>query len=188
MPDILPLELASTDAFGLGASALLIDIRQEEEIVSGSPAGATHIPRDYLEIELERRQIAQDTRILLLCQGGMRSLYAARALRAFGYPAVQSVSGGMQAWRQAGLAEYRPAVLATPAKLRFARHTSLPEFGMAGQIALGRARVTVVGAGGAGGGAGGQGGLGGGIGGDGEGGGGGILNVKMAQTPGAVEM
>jgi molybdopterin/thiamine biosynthesis adenylyltransferase len=62
---------------------------------------------------------------------------------------VASVLGGFRRWQAEGL-PVAGAALDADAAERYSRHLLLPEFGAAGQIKLGRARVAMIGAGGLG--------------------------------------
>jgi molybdopterin/thiamine biosynthesis adenylyltransferase/rhodanese-related sulfurtransferase len=130
--------------------AAFIDIRRIEEVANRSPRSAFNIPRDMLEVELTRQSMPKQRQILLLCQSGVRSRYAAQALRHFGWENAWSVAGGFLAWD----AEQKPVsdvpYLDTESRKRFARHLSLAEVGVLGQAKLAQARIAIVGAGGLG--------------------------------------
>jgi molybdopterin/thiamine biosynthesis adenylyltransferase/rhodanese-related sulfurtransferase len=134
----------------LAEGALLIDIRRPDEVRDLTAENAQVTPRDMLEIELERDGVAGDQTILLMCQSGLRSRYAAKALRHLGWPNAYSVTGGFSQW----LGDKRPlktvAFLDDASRKRYARHLSLPEIGIEGQAKLKKARVAMIGAGGLG--------------------------------------
>jgi len=130
--------------------ALLIDGRRMEEVADLSAEGARIIPRDMLEIELSREGLASDTKVLLLCQSGARSVYAAKAMRALGWADTYSVEGGFNRWRQGNYPLKAVPNLSPSDRERYARHLSLPELGSDGQARLSNARVAMIGAGGLG--------------------------------------
>ena len=61
---------------GLELGALLIDVREPDEVSQGSPAQARRIVRGFLELRVEDAAPDPDTELLLLCAGGVRSLFA----------------------------------------------------------------------------------------------------------------
>ena len=133
--------------------ALLLDVREAEEIAHGGPEGAYSVGRGFLEPRVADLCARSDQQLVLICGGGQRSLIAADTLQRMGYTNVASVAGGFSAWRQAGLPEADAAVageLDGDARERYARHLSLPEIGVTGQTRLLQSRVLVVGAGGLG--------------------------------------
>ena len=134
----------------MGEGALLVDIREASEIADGSPKGALHVVRGFLEMRIAQLAGERDTPLFILCGSGARSLLAADSLQALGYAKVASVRGGFQAWRQRGLAFEVPVQLSENDRRRYARHLSIPEVGEAGQLKLKAAKVLLVGAGGLG--------------------------------------
>lgn len=130
--------------------ALLIDVRESTEVAQGSPRGALRLGRDYLELRIEDHAPAGDETLLLLCAGGVRSLFAAEGLRQLGYGDVRSVDGGFNAWKGAGLPFEQPRTLGDAERERYARHLLMPEVGEAGQLRLAESKVLLVGAGGLG--------------------------------------
>lgn len=133
----------------LRAGARLIDIREEDEVLGGMPAGALRVARGRLEMELARLAAADD-RVLLLCASGVRSLLAAHALQAMGFRNVASVRGGHESWVRHGLPVTAPRLLGAEQKQRYARHVRIPEVGEHGQLKLLDSRVLLIGAGGLG--------------------------------------
>lgn len=84
----------------LDHGAQLIDVRESNEWKSGHVPGAKHIPLGSLEGRL--KTIAQEKPVMVICQSGMRSAQAAKILASKGFD-VSNVSGGMVAWKRAGL-------------------------------------------------------------------------------------
>jgi molybdopterin/thiamine biosynthesis adenylyltransferase/rhodanese-related sulfurtransferase len=143
-------EVTATEALArqLGG-ALLVDVREDNERASGTPAGALGLSRGFLELRIEQAEPDRQREILTLCGSGQRSLLAAEALQRMGYRRVSSVAGGMGAWKAAGL-PVTAGTLDTDAAERYARQVLLPQVGEAGQAKLASARVVVIGAGGLG--------------------------------------
>ena len=80
----------------------LIDVREDNEFAKDHAKGATHLGRGILERDIETVIPNKQAEIVLYCGGGYRSALAAESLRQMGYTNVQSMDGGMRAWREAG--------------------------------------------------------------------------------------
>ncbi len=129
--------------------ALLLDIRESVERLSGYPRGSVHAPMS-LGFAAWVERIPRDRQVLLLCAAGVRSLHAALAFRQAGFERAESVAGGIYAWQALQLpivvdGEDEPAL-----GERYARHLRLAEVGIEGQRKLLASRVLMVGAGGLG--------------------------------------
>lgn len=146
VPEITPAEAAELQAQGV----TLIDVREPDEVAAGSPPGAARIVRGFLELRVEQVAPDPERTVLVLCAGGVRSLFAAEGLRQMGYADARSVVGGFNRWKQDGLPVELPPSLDADDRERYHRHLLLPEVGEAGQLELAGARVLVVGAGGLG--------------------------------------
>lgn len=82
-------------------SPLVIDVRGRSEWNDGHLKGATHI---YLgELEERARSLDKTTPIVLHCRTTTRSSIGASLLLGRGFGDVSCMTGGMDAWRQAGL-------------------------------------------------------------------------------------
>jgi len=130
--------------------ALLVDVREQDEVDQGMVPEALHIPRGYLELQIEEKAPGRDRPIAIYCAGGTRSAFAAKALQDLGYTDVTSVSGGFTAWKNANLPWGVPRSLSPDQRRRYSRHLLIPEVGEAGQQKLLDAKVLLVGAGGLG--------------------------------------
>ncbi|GLQ94917.1 molybdopterin-synthase adenylyltransferase MoeB [Dyella acidisoli] len=145
VPELSPAEALRKQAQG----ALLIDVREDNERATGSPAGALALSRGFLELRIESQEPSREREILTLCGSGVRSLFAAEALQRMGYRNVASVSGGFERWKTEGL-PISSAQLDTDSVERYARQLRLPQVGEAGQLKLTQASVVLLGAGGLG--------------------------------------
>ena len=144
--EITVQEAAAEQARG----ALLIDVREPEEVRAARPAGSLALSKGFLELRIEAAVPDKQRAVRLICAGGSRSVFAAKALLELGYRDVRSVAGGFGAWKAAGLPLAPPDPLSERARERYARHLTMPEVGEAGQRRLLAARVAVIGAGGLG--------------------------------------
>jgi molybdopterin/thiamine biosynthesis adenylyltransferase/rhodanese-related sulfurtransferase len=130
--------------------AVLVDIREQDEVDQGMVPGAIHIPRGFLEMRIEEAVRDRGAPIILYCAGGVRSIFGAEALQELGYSDVASMSGGFVGWKSAGLPWGVPQSLTPDQRRRYSRHLLIPEVGEEGQQKLLNARVLLVGAGGLG--------------------------------------
>ena len=130
--------------------AVLVDVREPDEVAGGSPLGALRLVRGFLELRIEAAVPDLDTSLLVMCARGVRSLFAAEGLVRLGYRNVHSVSLGFNGWKNAGLPIEIPQMLDGTARERYGRHLLIPEIGEAGQLELLRSKVLVIGAGGLG--------------------------------------
>ncbi len=132
--------------------AVFIDVREAHERASGMAEGARGIAKAELEAAPESFLPDKDSKILLICQSGRRSLDCAEKLKTLGYMEVVSVVGGTTQWIADGFPIEIPEIDADARDFdeRYSRHLRLPEVGLEGQRKLEAARVLVVGAGGLG--------------------------------------
>ena len=133
-----------------GVKPLVVDIRERDEFEQGHVPGAVFIPRGFLELRIEQYAFERETPIVLYCAGGVRSALAARNVKEMGYEHVESLIGGFGGWKSAGLPVKVPKMLTGDQKIRYSRHTLLPDVGEEGQLELLAARVLLIGAGGLG--------------------------------------
>lgn len=91
---------------------LLIDVRESDEFAAGHIPGAIHIPRGMLEFKLSNAPelSARDLKLVLYCKTSGRSALAAASLQQMGYLNVQSISGGFDAWSEAGKPVVTPSL------------------------------------------------------------------------------
>jgi molybdopterin/thiamine biosynthesis adenylyltransferase/rhodanese-related sulfurtransferase len=132
--------------------ALLVDVRETHERASGQAEGSLGIAKADLEADPIRHLPDRETAIVLICQGGTRSMQSAKALADAGYTYLASVAGGTTRWIAERLPVVRPELDADRLDFneRYSRHLLLPEVGEAGQLKLQASRVLVIGAGGLG--------------------------------------
>jgi molybdopterin/thiamine biosynthesis adenylyltransferase/rhodanese-related sulfurtransferase len=130
--------------------AVLLDVREADEYAQGAIPGAIHIPRGYVELQIEGRVPDKSRPIVVYCAGGTRSALAAKALGDLGYTDVVSMAGGFNQWKDEGRPWSAPRTLDADQRNRYQRHLLLPEVGEAGQQKLLESRVLLLGAGGLG--------------------------------------
>ena len=77
---------------------VLLDVRDEEEYITGHAAGAILLPLGELD-DVRAAEVIPDltTPVLVYCRSGARSYEAAQRLRALGYRRVYDI-GSMVGW------------------------------------------------------------------------------------------
>lgn len=92
----------------LAAGAVVVDLRESEEMAGGRIPGAVHVPRGMLEFRADPTSPYHDAaldpsaRVILHCAAGGRSALAAATLQDMGYENVAHLDGGFGAWQGAG--------------------------------------------------------------------------------------
>jgi molybdopterin/thiamine biosynthesis adenylyltransferase/rhodanese-related sulfurtransferase len=146
IPEVTPSEAVKLQHSG----AALIDVRDTDEVVQGSPVGALRLGRSFLELRVEDSVSDLNRPVVVMCAGGVRSLFAAETLKRMGYRDVRSVAGGFSRWKNEGLPFELPATLDAEARERYSRHLLMPDVGEKGQLRLLESKVLLIGAGGLG--------------------------------------
>ena len=97
-PEVSPT--AANDALQAGG-AVLIDVRERSEYDQAHIPGSILIPLAELPGRMSEIPVDQD--VYVHCRMGARSARAVDYLRTFGRPNSYNVSGGIDAWQDAGL-------------------------------------------------------------------------------------
>jgi molybdopterin/thiamine biosynthesis adenylyltransferase/rhodanese-related sulfurtransferase len=129
---------------------VLIDVREKHEWNEGHIPGAIHVPRGYLELQIEEAIPDKSKTVVLYCAGGVRSLIAGVTLQQMGYQNPISMSGGFGQWKGNGYPFVQPRTMSESQSKRYSRHLLIPEVGEHGQFKLLDSRVLLIGAGGLG--------------------------------------
>jgi hydroxyacylglutathione hydrolase len=99
-PQIDPVALAAR--LSAGESGLrVLDVRADDEWAAGHVAGAQHIMAGELAKRMD--EVPRDGTLAVICGTGYRSTVATSVLKRAGYTNLLNVTGGMTAWRTAGL-------------------------------------------------------------------------------------
>jgi len=142
------------------AGAVLIDVRDSDAVMQGSPLGALRLNRGFLELRIEAAVPDHEHPLITLCSTGVSSLFAAHSLQRMGYQQVASVAGGFERWQVEDLPREQPRVMKGEERRsalrhdqireRYSRQLAIPEIGAAGQARLMQSKVLLVGIGGLG--------------------------------------
>jgi molybdopterin/thiamine biosynthesis adenylyltransferase/rhodanese-related sulfurtransferase len=130
--------------------AVLLDVREPHEWQEAHLEGATLVPPAEIADRIEELVPDRSRRVVLYCRVGNRSARAADELQRRGYGNVANVAGGIEAWQELGLPVVAPQGMTREQRMRYSRHTLLPEVGVEGQLKLLEAKVLLIGAGGLG--------------------------------------
>src|SRR5436309_6821289 len=129
---------------------VLVDVREKHEWNEGYIPGAIHVPRGFLELQIEEAAPDKSKTVVLYCAGGVRSLIAGKTLQEMGYDKAISMSSGFGGWKGQGYPFVQPRTLNEAQSKRYSRHLLIPEVGEQGQLKLLDSRVLLIGAGGLG--------------------------------------
>lgn len=85
-----------------GDGTVVVDVRREDEWITGHIAGARHIPIDDLADRMD--EVPRDKRLLFICAMGVRSGLACEVAAAMGYATenLYNIEDGTPAWIAAG--------------------------------------------------------------------------------------
>lgn len=80
--------------------ALIIDVRTVAEYEQAHIKDAIYLGRDFLEFRIAEIAPDSETKLIIACGGGIRSLFAAESLISLGYNQVYNMQGGFKAWQR----------------------------------------------------------------------------------------
>ncbi len=143
-------EIDPAAAEAMQGRAVYLDVREADEYEQGALPDAVHVPRGFLEFQVEGRIPDKEAPVVVYCAAGSRSAFAARTLGDLGYSNVTSMIGGFNRWKDEGRPWAAPRVLTPEQRNRYHRHLLLPEVGAKGQQKLLDSKVLLLGAGGLG--------------------------------------
>lgn len=86
-----------------GENFWFFDVRSESDFNAGHIPGGMHNEQDAKTHKINTAGLNIDDRIILSCQSGRRSAFAAQVLLNAGFKHVESLRGGFNAWQAAQL-------------------------------------------------------------------------------------
>ncbi len=81
--------------------AVLLDVREREELVAARVEGSLLIPMSQLGVRLH--EVPKDRPVMVICATGNRSANVVSHLLASGWADVGNVAGGIETWMRMGL-------------------------------------------------------------------------------------
>ena len=82
--------------------AILMDVREDKEWMTGHTVGAVHLGKGILERDIELVVQNKGAEMIMYCGGGFRSVLTAEVAKRMGYTNVHSLIGGHKALVNAG--------------------------------------------------------------------------------------
>jgi rhodanese-related sulfurtransferase len=83
--------------------AVVIDVSEAEEFAAGHIGGAKNIPVNDIDAKLAGAVKNKALPLVLVCSTGARARRVEAAAKALGYGNVQTLAGGLKAWKAANL-------------------------------------------------------------------------------------
>jgi len=105
IPGVKPVEAYDRVAAG---TCVLLDVREPTEWETHI-VGAVQVPRGILEFQADPASprhnpaLTPDRQIIVFCRSGARAALAAATLADLGFTDVLNMTGGLTAWKEAGL-------------------------------------------------------------------------------------
>jgi rhodanese-related sulfurtransferase len=83
--------------------AVIIDVREPNEVADGKIRDAVHIPLGSLKDKTGELEKYKGKPMIVVCRSGNRSMHALNMLRKSGYENLFNLKGGIMAWQSANL-------------------------------------------------------------------------------------
>ena len=101
VPVVPEIDPASAWERAKAQDAVILDVREADELDELAVPGVIHIPLGSLQAEAE--SLPRDRDLLVICRSGVRSAYATQFLLASGFERTLNIAGGVIAWAHAEL-------------------------------------------------------------------------------------
>jgi len=99
---VLAIDALEAAALIASSNVDVIDVRDEDEFITGHLPAARLVPLDILRADTAR-EVDPNRAVLFVCLRGVRSLNAAKMAERLGYDKVYNLEGGTSGWERAGL-------------------------------------------------------------------------------------
>lgn len=86
-----------------GEKALLLDLRENHEIESGTIHSARHVAASQFTDRMDQLGRYREKPLIVFCASGVRAPGICRLLAKSGFSRVHCLKGGITAWQQAGM-------------------------------------------------------------------------------------
>ncbi|MDH5182512.1 MAG: rhodanese-like domain-containing protein [Gammaproteobacteria bacterium] len=83
--------------------AIVVDVREANEVASGMIRDSIHIPLAQLKDRFNELEKYTNKPIIMACRSGNRSAHAINILRKNGFTDLYNLKGGVMAWQHASL-------------------------------------------------------------------------------------
>lgn len=81
-----------------GVTPVMIDVREDNELIHGMIDGAIHIPMNDVPGRMEEFEPYKDKSVVLICRSGKRSAQVGQFMEHVGFTDVINLEGGMNGW------------------------------------------------------------------------------------------
>jgi rhodanese-related sulfurtransferase len=96
------IEISTDEVLNNKEKFILIDVRDKDEFEAGHLPDANFLSKGWIEAKIHNLVNDKDTKVVLYCGGGNRSLLAADNIQKMGYTNVYSMCGGFKQWVRDG--------------------------------------------------------------------------------------
>ena len=108
LAEVASISVDEALALAGGEDTVFVDVRERAEHSAGAITGAVAAPRGFLEFiadpasPMHNPALSAGKRLVIYCASGGRSALATKTLQDMGYAEVANLTGGFQAWTEAG--------------------------------------------------------------------------------------
>lgn len=81
-----------------GVTPLLLDVREQHELVNGVIEGAVNVPMNTIPERLEGFLDYREQPVVLICRSGKRSAQVGQFMERAGFTDIINLDGGMNEW------------------------------------------------------------------------------------------